>query len=44
MMNAHSQKPQKTTRAISGVLDQILGDARQIASNIAKLPEPLWKP
>ena len=36
-MNAHSQKPQKTTRAISGVSDQILGDAPQITSNIAKL-------
>ena len=41
-MNAHSQKPQKTTRAISGVLDQILGYARRIAAKSETVGASGW--
>ena len=41
-MNAHSQKPQKTTRAINGVLDQILGYARRIAAKSETVGASGW--
>ena len=42
VMNAHSQKPQKTTRAINGVLDQILGYARRIAAKSETVGASGW--
>ena len=38
-MNAHSQKLQKTTRAVSAMSKHPANDARRIASNITKLPK-----
>jgi hypothetical protein len=41
VMNAHSRKATENYTRDKRALDQILGAARRIAANIAKLPELL---